>query len=94
MEAILSILALGTAGGAIGGGLTGWLVNRQRCAQFEESPSARIIRPGMDDPLDGDVRSWTASQGIPDVNDLCPWPVSSPRFWPPDVRTPRGDVQL
>jgi hypothetical protein len=24
----------------------------------------------------------------------CPWPVSSPRFWPPDVRTPRGDVQL
>ena len=24
----------------------------------------------------------------------CPWPVSSPRFWPPEVRTPRGDVEL
>ena len=24
----------------------------------------------------------------------CPWPVSSPQFWPPDVRTPRGDVRL
>ena len=24
----------------------------------------------------------------------CPWPVFSPQFWPPEVRTPRGDVQL
>lgn len=24
----------------------------------------------------------------------CPWPVSTPQFWPPDVRTPRGDFQL
>jgi Helix-turn-helix domain len=21
----------------------------------------------------------------------CPWPVSTPQFWPPEVRTPRGD---
>lgn len=70
METILSILALGTAGGAIAGGLAGWLVSRQSPTQFEESSSARVVRPGTDGPLDGDVRSWTAGQGIPDVNDL------------------------
>jgi hypothetical protein len=26
--------------------------------------------------------------------DVCPWPVFSPSFWPPKVRTPRCDVQL
>jgi hypothetical protein len=70
METILSILALGTAGGAVAGGFAGWLVSRQRSDQFEESSSSRVIRPEADDPLDGDVRSWTAGQGIPDVNDL------------------------
>jgi hypothetical protein len=24
----------------------------------------------------------------------CPWPVSTPQFWPPEVRTPRGDFRL
>ena len=32
--------------------------------------------------------------GLGTAFGVCPWPVSSPRFWPPDVRTPRGDVQL
>ena len=40
-------------------------------------------------------RDDTAARS-PDLvkRNFCPWPVSSPRFWPPDVRTPRGDVQL
>jgi hypothetical protein len=32
--------------------------------------------------------------GLYRFDDICPWPVFSPRFWPPEVRTPRGDVQL
>jgi hypothetical protein len=41
-----------------------------------------------------DIAASDDSTTYPNPMNYCPWPVSSPRFWPPDVRTPRGDVQL
>jgi hypothetical protein len=49
--------------------------------------------------IDEVMTLWADHPSMPDLlslleQALCPWSVSSPRFWPPDVRTPRGDVQL
>ncbi len=63
--------------------------------------SERLDEPGHErmllglrrgDPHDELLGAWLAKESVRDIYlTECPWPVSSPQFWPPEVRTPRGD---
>jgi hypothetical protein len=43
------------------------------------------------------TRTWTTPVGEErsfSRGTICPWPMFSPRFWPPEVPAPRCDFQL